>query len=188
LSLAHAILGLLTYEPRTGYDLKAFFDNSINFFWPAQLSQIYRDLGTLESKGCVTYHIEPQEGRPDRKVYSITDEGHRVFSKWLEKFPSVLSSACRDEFSVRMFFGSHLSNRELIFQLNRFIREKQEDLESLTRVTHIVEMYSQKSPADKIYWQMLLRRQELTTAALIQWADESIKLLEAEVNSQRRSD
>ncbi|MGE5453823.1 MAG: PadR family transcriptional regulator [Methylocystaceae bacterium] len=179
MSLAHAILGLLTYEPRTGYDLKAFFDNSINFFWPAQLSQIYRDLGTLEGKGCVTYHIEPQEGRPDRKVYNITDEGRRVFSKWLEKFPSTLSSACRDEFSVRMFFGSQLSNRELVFQLTRFVREKQDELDSLTRITRIVEMYSQKNPPDKIYWQMLLRRQELTILALIQWAEEAIHLLES---------
>lgn len=184
MSLSHAILGLLSYEPRTGYDLKAFFDNSINFFWPAQLSQIYRELQTLESKGCVTYHIEPQSGRPDRKVYSITDEGHRVFTRWLEKFPPVLSSTCRDEFSVRLFFGSRISEEELIFQFNRFIREKQDELESLAHITKVVENYSLKMPEDKVYWQMLLGRQKTIVEAQIVWAENCIKTLEQKMRTE----
>lgn len=64
MSLPHAILGLLTYQPMTGYDLKQVFDTSINHFWSAHQSQIYRELAALESKGQVTSQIEPQEGTP----------------------------------------------------------------------------------------------------------------------------
>ena len=47
MSLSYAVLGLLSDRPMTGYDLKLVFDKEMNSFWPAQLSQIYRELSTL---------------------------------------------------------------------------------------------------------------------------------------------
>jgi DNA-binding PadR family transcriptional regulator len=164
----------------SGYDLKSFLDNSINFFWTAQLSQIYRDLGSLESKGHVSYRIEPQEARPDRKVYSITEEGRRVFSEWLEKFPGTLTSAVRDEFSVRIFFGSRIPPDEMSFQLRRYIKEKQEELKSYEYVNKIIEKYSSSvgAPQEAFYWKLLLERNFMVTRALITWAEESIQKIE----------
>lgn len=40
MSLSYGLLGLLNYFPMSGYDLKKIFDDSINFFWAAQTSQI----------------------------------------------------------------------------------------------------------------------------------------------------
>ena len=60
MSLAYAILGLLTYESLTGYELKQRFDCSINYFWSAHLSQIYRELNVLEKKELVTVKIGPR--------------------------------------------------------------------------------------------------------------------------------
>ena len=34
MSLDHAILGFLSYEPMSGYDLKKLFDQSVAHFWP----------------------------------------------------------------------------------------------------------------------------------------------------------
>ena len=50
MSLSHAILGLLTYRPLTGYGLKKIFDKSISHVWAASLSQIYRELSALKKK------------------------------------------------------------------------------------------------------------------------------------------
>lgn len=180
MSLQHAILGLLSYEPMSGYDMKSFLDNSINFFWTAQLSQIYRDLGTLEKKGYVSYHIDAQEGRPDRKVYHITPEGEVAFHDWLQKFPGNLSSAVRDEFSVRIFFGSRIPKEELSFQLRRFIKEQQEQIASFAYVKKVVESYSKRisAPEEELYWKILLKRSNSVAQTLIQWAEESIQELE----------
>ena len=179
MSLQHAILGLLSYEPMSGYDMKSFLDNSINFFWSAQLSQIYRDLGTLEKKGCVSFHIDAQEGRPDRKVYHITPEGEKAFHEWLQRFPGTLSSAVRDEFSVRIFFGSRISKEELLFQLRRFIKEQQEQIASFAYVKKVVESYSKKTaPEEEFYWKLLLNRSNSVARTLINWAEESIQELE----------
>jgi len=188
MSLQHAILGLLSYEPMSGYDMKSFLDNSINFFWSAQLSQIYRDLGTLEKKGCVSFHIDAQEGRPDRKVYQITPEGEKAFHDWLQKFPTALSSAVRDEFSVRIFFGSRIPKEELGFQLRRFIKEQQEQISSFAYVKKVVESYSKSisAPEEELYWKLLLNRSNSVAQTLIKWAEESIQELENIDKDQRK--
>ena len=61
MTLKHAILGLLNYEPMTGYDLKKTIDISINHFWPAVQSQIYTTLAKMEKEGWVTVETIPQE-------------------------------------------------------------------------------------------------------------------------------
>ena len=35
MSLKHALLGILTVRPMTGYELKQFFDSSVQHFWNA---------------------------------------------------------------------------------------------------------------------------------------------------------
>ena len=68
MSLKYGILGLLNYGPTTGYDLDKTFKESLNFFWQAQTSQIYRTLDQLEKDGMLTSHIQAQEERPDRRL------------------------------------------------------------------------------------------------------------------------
>ncbi len=46
--LKHGTLGLLNYGNMTGYEIREIFNKSLNFFWQAQSSQIYRELHTLE--------------------------------------------------------------------------------------------------------------------------------------------
>ena len=70
--LKHGILGLLNYKEMTGYEIMEIFRDSLNYFWDAKTSQIYRELQWLEQKECVNKTIVPQNGKPDKNVYSIT--------------------------------------------------------------------------------------------------------------------
>jgi len=79
LSLGNDLLGLLNHKPMTGYNLKKMLDRPMGFFWVAQMSQIYLELNKLEEEGLVKSEIEPQEKRPDRKVYQLTKEGRETF-------------------------------------------------------------------------------------------------------------
>ena len=128
MSLHHTLLGLLSYEPMTGYQLKQFFEGSINHFWNAHISQIYRELTSMEKKGLVTFCIEPQDGKPDKKVYSVTPEGMASFKKWLREFPEMLDETVRSEFLARIFFASYMDVPDLIYELRRFLRKQQEQL------------------------------------------------------------
>ncbi|USG65613.1 PadR family transcriptional regulator [Brevibacillus ruminantium] len=178
MSLANAILGLLTCKEMTGYDLKYFFDASIKHIWPAHLSQIYRELKTLEEKGLVRSHIEPQETRPDRRIYRITDEGIKEFLSWMNKSPKDFTTLARDETALRMFFGSKLEKDELIFQLKLFLKEKKETLLFLDQIAESIKL----SPFDseKPYWLFSLRKGYKVAEAEIDWAEECIGELEVE--------
>jgi len=176
LSLQYGILGLLTFKPMSGYELKTIFDNSINYFWTAQLSQIYRDLGTLEKKGYVTSQVEEQTGRPDKKIYSITAEGDEAFQKWLNDFPKQLSTAIRDDICLRTFFGSRIPLDELEFQLKRFIKEKQEVIDILRMMEEHKDHYKDAPESDRIFFQLLtLKKGLLVFGAEVQWAEECLK-------------
>ena len=53
----------------------------LGFFWHASQSQIYPELSRLAVLGLVTYEPVKQDNRPDKKVYSITDEGHEALQE-----------------------------------------------------------------------------------------------------------
>ncbi len=190
MSLPHAILGLLTYSPMTGYDLKQIFDTSINHFWSAQQSQIYRELAALESKGFVEFHIEPQEGRPDRKVYSIIAAGEKELQDWLEGFPQVLTAPIREELLVRIFFASRLPLAELKFQLQRFLREQHELLASYGEVDRKIGGYTEIPchPDESFFWRLTLERGIVRSKAEICWAEECIREIEEKERLQELED
>ena len=129
MTLGFILLGLLIGKPMTGYDLKTFFDNSVNFFWSAELSQIYRELSRLEKQRYVVGRMEQQEGRPNKKIYDVTEAGSEVFNKWLGEYPENLTPVSRNEFLVRIFFSSKLSKEELIYQLKRYILQLEKETE-----------------------------------------------------------
>lgn len=176
MSLSYAILGLLSYEDMTGYDIKSSFDNSIQCIWPAHLSQIYRDLGSLEDKEWVHSRIEPQETRPDRKVYSISELGKREFLKWLNKMPKNFSSVVRDEMALRTFFGSKLEKEELILHLKMLINEKKETLLFLDETAEKIKNTPYES--EKMYWLFSLRKGYKIAEAELSWAEECINELQ----------
>ncbi len=85
MSLKHGMLGLLINGPRSGYDLDRVFKDSLAFFWPAKTSQIYRELDAMERKGWLTSERVIQSEKPNKRVYSITEEGRREFRDWLSE-------------------------------------------------------------------------------------------------------
>lgn len=192
MSLQFAILGLLNYKPMTGYDLKKMFDESINHFWAASLSQIYRELGTLESKAYTTSVIQHQQDRPDKKIYSITESGKAAFKEWLNHFPDKLSKETRDEFTLRIFFGSNLSKEQLTAQFRRFIQEKKDKLELIQNLYQISDAYAKDMKlfnGEELHWKLVLRRAVLTLEMLIGWANECIgELNEQEAGANERDE
>lgn len=74
MSLEHILLGLLR-EPATGYDIKNAFSASVRHFWSAELSQIYPTLKRLEQRRMLRSRLEPSPKGPNRRVYTLTEEG-----------------------------------------------------------------------------------------------------------------
>ena len=73
MALPHAILVSLCEQSGSGYELARRFDRSIGYFWSATHQQIYRTLRAMEDDGWVTATVVVQHGRPDKKVYTVSD-------------------------------------------------------------------------------------------------------------------
>jgi len=113
MSLPFAILGLLTFEPMSGYTLKTrYFDGSIAHFWPADQSQIYRTLQALESDGDVVGREAASDQRPKSRIYAITEIGQARLHAWLAQARP--SQVQRNGFLVQLYFGRLLSRDQLL--------------------------------------------------------------------------
>lgn len=181
MSLHYAILGLLNCKPMTGYDLKKLIDQSINHFWAAHISQIYRELGALEGEGYVTSAIEAQQDRPDKRIYTVTEAGSAAFRQWVENPPDKLSKETRDEFSLRIFFGAEAGPQEVTGMLRRFLQQKVEERDhTIPALFSGVDRMSQEfsGPEHAPYWRLIEKRVRMTNEMLIRWAEEGIEELQ----------
>lgn len=85
MALEHAILVSLLEKPGSGYELARRFERSIGYFWTATHQQIYRVLKRMENDGWVAARDVPQQGRPDKREYSVADLGRAALSSWLRE-------------------------------------------------------------------------------------------------------
>jgi len=135
-------LGMLTDGPASGYDLKKEFESSFAHFFAAGYGSIYPALSALADDGLVNCELVPQEGKPDRKVYQITDAGHAFLLKALENekpFHKV-----RSEFLAQLCFA-HLMRPETV---EAVLDNRLSDIADCRKVLREIEtMYADDWPA-----------------------------------------
>jgi PadR family transcriptional regulator, regulatory protein AphA len=74
-------LSILYEGDASGYDIRRMCtEEKFAYFVEASFGSIYPALAKLESEGLVTSRTEQQDGKPARKVYSITDAGRSAFA------------------------------------------------------------------------------------------------------------
>ena len=74
-------LGVLEEGPAHGYAVARRIEASGPGTLKAGEGLLYPALHALEADGYVSARWEPQPGKPDRKVYSLTDEGRRELAR-----------------------------------------------------------------------------------------------------------
>jgi DNA-binding PadR family transcriptional regulator len=128
-SLEFILLGLLALRPSTGYDLKKTMDISIRYISPVALSQIYPTLKKMTEDGLVTFEVEERSGKPDLKIYSITDIGHALFRQWLAE-PYKPDPYRFDHFTLRFYFSSLLDKPTLLNHIRTELAFRQAQLDA----------------------------------------------------------
>src|SRR5438309_10261449 len=101
MALEHALLVSLIERAGSGYELARRFDKSIGFFWSATHQQIYRVLKRMEEYGWVTGEAVAQEGRPDKKVYTVSPAGREELARWIAE-PAADMGTLRSELGVKI--------------------------------------------------------------------------------------
>jgi len=179
--LKYVLLGFLNYTPMTGYELKQFMDESTSNFWHAKQSQIYTTLKKLEADGMVESHIEAQEGRPDRRVYEITEAGRNDLDLWLAQ-PEISLEKRKETLLVKLFFSANTDKERLLTQLRlqRDLHQRQkEQYETATKgvISQIAEGMPQLQK-DAELWDATRRFGIMFEEMCIRWLDETIEEVE----------
>ncbi len=125
-------LGMLTRGPASGYDLKKFFESTFGHFFAAGYGSIYPALSSLAEQGLVRCEEIPQEGKPDRKLYSITERGQ-------DELKAALDNPCpthkvRSEFLATLFFAHLMSAEQIDTVLDSRIKEVDEFLKLIADI------------------------------------------------------
>lgn len=106
MSLQHAILGFLSLDPMSGYDLKRVFDNTVGHFWTADQAQIYRTLSRLIEADLVEVEHIAQTGKPSRNQHRLTAAGGAELESWLASPHQ--PQPTRESFLLQVFFAGRL--------------------------------------------------------------------------------
>jgi len=175
--LKHGILGLINYREMTGYEIMQAFRDSLNFFWKAQTSQIYRELQTLEKKKWVEKTFVPQQGKPDKNMYSITEDGRRELLRWLLDGDLGLNS--RNPALMKVFFmgeQSRENNIRYFEELKTCCRRFLENLESVPKQIEAYSVYLDDKEKS-LYWEMTVEYRRRNMQMYMEWAQNCIDRL-----------
>ena len=97
------ILGLLSHEDLTGYDIKKRIDGAISFFWKGSFGSIYPALSDMEKNGLVKKLKSDNSGGREKIAYHITKKGTDTLKTWLRDESA--GNELKYETLLKLFFG-----------------------------------------------------------------------------------
>lgn len=153
---AGTVLGFLTRDPMSGWDLSHAITESVGNFWNVTRSQIYRELNSLEAQGLVA--PVGALGPRDRRVYRVTPAGRRAFKRWVAR--DLEEETRRVPVLLTTFFGDSMPPKRLAAILDEHREELTAQLaEYRTIEKHLVDdPYAQATARYGIaYCRMALR-------------------------------
>ena len=174
------VLGLLSLGDASGYDLMKLAERSLGFLWQPVKSQLYALLPQLVERGYAVRRDVRQRGRPDKTVYSLTEEGRDALRMSLLALEPE-GRAANAIFNFKVFFGDIVGAdhvRETIEARRRRVLER---LDALARV-------EQGADRQEDYFPLLtldLGRDELQ--AYVRWADRVLAELEQRAGAAQRA-
>lgn len=180
MSLKHGLLGLLNYGDMTGYELTRVFEDSLAFFWQAQMSQIYRELNAMEKEGWLSSRTVIQTDKPNKKVYSITGAGKAELDRWL--FKDLLGEffTTRNSFLMQLFFSAGKGRKETLATLKRTRDSVGNIMQRTKTIDDSIRFYGKElsKVQDPVYWEMTAQYGRAYYEMCCRWLDDCIRRLE----------
>jgi DNA-binding PadR family transcriptional regulator len=165
-----AVLGALSVEPMTGYVVRRSIAETLGHFWSESFGQIYPALAELEKEGAIR---RATPGLTSGSTFEITPAGSETLRQLLaEPFESAPQ---RNALLLRMFFGRHLGSSACRALLEEAIDDAELRKSGFAAIR--AEMENEAVTEDSPYWRIALDAGERTVEASIEWARESIRVL-----------
>lgn len=140
-------LGALTFGDASGYDIKKFFENTFSHFFIAGYGSIYPALAELTKANLITARTEAGQGRPDRKVYHLTDAGLKAFQARLQE--TAPHHKVKSEFLVLMYFSHLLPTDHVEALMDARLKEFEQHLQRIEENENCAQPGSAEPPGMK---------------------------------------
>ena len=166
-----AVLGALSVEPMTGYELRQAITSVLGHFWHESFGQIYPTLADLATEGLVT--ASPGD-RANSRRFAITDAGRAALRDLLTEPPA--PQPPRNGTLLRVFFGSALGTDALNALLESQEIEVRARLATYSAIRDGL-IAEAEHPDHVPYWLATVRAGELSAQAHLQWLEETREAL-----------
>ena len=173
----YTILGCLTVEPMSGYDIKQFVDDCISHFWNESYGQIYPTLSKLEDEGLIEGRDEPGDRGRTKRVYRITSAGREELEAWLRE-PAQPANV-RFEHSLKLFFGFNCEPQVSLAHVRRLREQTEAGLaEYEESEARLAERAAGEPGSPAHHWLVVLRGGIRYSRMVLDWCEESEAALE----------
>ena len=171
----YAVLGLLSIEPMSGYDIRRNLEESLSYFWSESFGQIYPTLKKLEAARLIAPVKQAAPDTRRRKLYTLTAAGRARLRTWLGEPPK--PQPPRNELLLKLFFGRHASPGACTAHLRR-LRVQQERIAATLEGLERQLKHEQRGHPDLRYWLMAVSFGVEQTQSLIDWSEFALRQLE----------
>ncbi|WP_227981885.1 PadR family transcriptional regulator [Nocardia spumae] len=170
------ILGLLALRPLSGYDLGKWIDGPGRFIgYRVTLPQIYRTLAKLRDRGLVGFAVDPRDGKPDAKVYTLTQPGRLALLEWVRSPYEPAPRPMDPDFMVRFLLGGMFGRDIAIEILRTELDYRRAQVRTPTRIDEVTTALSPIEDIDPRWAAEVLRagheQGRASTAAYIGWLE-----------------
>ncbi|MCI0714276.1 MAG: PadR family transcriptional regulator [Chloroflexi bacterium] len=121
-NLEYVVLGLLSLQPHSGYDITSFFEDGA-YSWSASPGSVYPMLKRLESQDLIVGELEMQYETRPRKVYSLMEKGGHLLDEWLKDIPQMRPFYEQREIALLrfQFMERRLSKEDILKWINGYL-------------------------------------------------------------------
>ncbi|PZO14854.1 MAG: PadR family transcriptional regulator [Leptolyngbya foveolarum] len=174
MSLPYAILAAITNQPCSGYDLVKRFNKSVESFWSASHQQIYKALAQLERLEQVSFERVEQRNRPNKKIYTVTEEGRQALQSWIGESGAIAPT--KSDLLIKLSVGHIVPTETLLQTLDVYYQQHKEKLKSFQTVSKQYAQVPQLSRESQFNY-LTLRAGIRQQLAWIAWCEEAMGFL-----------
>lgn len=167
------ILGLLSHEELTGYEIKKRMDTALKYFWGASYGSIYPTLSGLVERGLARKR-DAGENKRNKLIYTITEEGRRYLKEWLRQ--PVEKDELRYETLLKLFFGNEEGPEQALRHIEAFREKIRQELPYLLGAEKVLREHLAEDTTHK-YYLLTVEFGIRTYRTYLEWCEEAERML-----------
>ena len=169
------ILGLLSHEDLTGYDIKKRIDGAIGFFWKGSFGNIYPALGDMEKQGLVKKKDVGSAGGREKIFYHITKKGTEYLTSWIRQ--ESVSNELKYETLLKIYFGGADDKEITLRNIEVFEEQVKQNISLLYMYRDNLEKVLDQE--DHMYYYLTVTFGIDSYEAYLKWCSKAKKLLKS---------